>query len=396
MITWINLLHLYQPVNTDAHVIKEATEKSYYRIVRAIEEHPNVKFTLNITGCLFLRWEELGYTDLIKRIAGLIKQGRIELTGTACYHPVIPLIPEKETRRQIKENEEILQKHFGKNFKPNGFFMPELSYSPETARIIKSMGYQWIILDEMAVDGTIVRHDFNQVYYDKNSGLKIIIRSRKISNSYVPKTVTEILNSIQKSDASDSGDSVIATVTDGELYGLRYIDQTAIFEKLLKRRDLQTITISEFVKQSKKEIISIKPQPHSWVTSEKEYQKKEPFNFWQEKSNVVQKKLWQLANLSYSTIESNQNDKNYHWARWHFVRGLASCTFWWASAKDLWLLSPISWNPDLIERGTNELIRSIRALDNVATRKTKIKAEKLYIAIKKAVWKKHWTYYWKK
>ncbi|MCG2695660.1 hypothetical protein L6248_01870 [Candidatus Parcubacteria bacterium] len=212
----------------------------------------------------------------------------------------------------------------------------------------------------------------------------------------MPKTVTEILDGIKNGDESDSKDKVVATITDGELYGLRYIDHTAIFEKLLKRRDLQTITISEFIKQSKKEIVSIKPQPHSWVTGEKEYRKKEPFNLWREKGNVVQKKLWQLADLSYSTIENNQNDINYYWARWHFVRGLASCTFWWASAKDLWLLSPISWNPDLIERGTNELIRSIRALDNVATRKTKIKAEKLYISIKKAVWKKHWAYYWKK
>ena len=197
-LTWINFLHLYQPVNTDAHVIKEATEQSYYRIIRAIEEHPNIKFNLNINGCLFLRWEDLGYHDLIKRIGKLIKKGKIELTGTACYHPIVPLIPEKEVKRQITENEEILQKHFGKNFKPKGFFFPEMAYSPATARIVKSMGYEWIILDEMAVDGKIKNHDFNQVYYDKNSGLKIVIRSRKISNSYVLKTVTKILNNVRR------------------------------------------------------------------------------------------------------------------------------------------------------------------------------------------------------
>ncbi len=395
-LTWINFLHLYQPANTDAHVIKEATEQSYYRIIRAIEEHPNIKFTLNITGCLFLRWEELGYYDLIERIGKLIKKRKIELTGTACYHPIIPLIPEEEVKRQIKENEEILQKHFGKNFKPKGFFFPEMAYSPKTAQIIESMGYKWIILDEMAVGGKIRNHDFNQVYYDKNSGLKVIIRSRKISNSYVPKTITKILNNIEKSHAPIENNRIITTVTDGELYGLRYIDHTAIFENLLKRPDLRTLTISEFIQQSKKKIVNIKPQPHSWVTSENEYKKKEPFNFWNEKGNVVQKKLWQLAKLAYKAMENNKNDKNYYWTRWHLVRGLASCTFWWASAKDLWLLSPISWNPDLIERGTNELIRSIRALDSEDTRNIKIKGEKLYISIKRTVWKKHWAYYWKK
>ncbi|MEA3464230.1 MAG: polysaccharide deacetylase family protein [Patescibacteria group bacterium] len=389
MIIWINFLHLYQPVNTDAHVIKEATEQSYYRIIRAIEEYPNIKFTLNITGCLFLRWEELGYYDLIKRIGKLIKKGKIELTGTAAYHPIMPLIPEQEAIKQIKENEKILKKHFGKNFKPKGFFLPELAYSPFVAKIVKKMGYQWLILDEIAYSGKIGKNDFNQVYKDKNSDLKVVIRSRKYSNSYVPETIAKEIK-------NNKEEKIIITATDGELYGLRYIDHTAIFEKLLKRQDLRTITISEFIKQHKKKIVNIKPLPHSWATSEKELQKAQYFNLWQEKTNVIQKKLWQLAYLAHDTVEKYKKDNNYYWARWHLVRGLASCTFWWASAKDFRLFGPISWSPDEIERGVNELIRSIRSLDDVAARKTKISAEKLCISIKRAVWKKHWTYYWKK
>lgn len=35
---WINFLHLYQPVNADPAIIKEAAEKSYYRIVSALEK----------------------------------------------------------------------------------------------------------------------------------------------------------------------------------------------------------------------------------------------------------------------------------------------------------------------------------------------------------------------
>jgi len=64
---WINFLHFYQPANTDGHIIKEATEMSYRRIIRALEDQPDIKFTFNITGCLILRWEELKYFDLIKK-----------------------------------------------------------------------------------------------------------------------------------------------------------------------------------------------------------------------------------------------------------------------------------------------------------------------------------------
>ena len=375
---WINFLHIYQPVNADAHIIKEATDMSYYRIIRALEEHPEIKFTINISTCIFYRWEELGYKDIIVRIGKLIKKGQIDLTGTACYHPILPLIPEKEIEYQIKENENLLKKHFGSDFKPKGFFFPELAYSPEAAKIVKQMGYKWILLDEIAFNGRIGATDFNKVYLDKNSGLKTVLRSRKLSNSYVPETIKKILNQNIKLEKENKEPKKIAiTATDGELYGLRYIDQTAVFEKLLKRKDLKTITISEFIK-NKKDITGIKPPAHSWASSEEELRKNEPFNLWNEKTNVVQKKLWQLAKFVYNTIEDNKKDNNYYWARWHFVRGLASCTFWWASAKDFRLFGPISWNPDEIERGVNELIRSVRALDSEETRSAKIKAEKLY------------------
>jgi len=388
-LTWINFLHIYQPVNTDAHIIKEATDKSYTRIVRALESNAHIKFTINISGCLFLRWEEMGYEDLIKRIGKLVKKGQIDLTGTAAYHPLLPLVPGKEVIKQIKENEAILKKHFGKSFKPRGFFMPELAYSPGVAKLVAELGYKWLLMDEIAVTGQVGEADFDKVYLDKNSDLKVVIRSRKLSNSYVPETIVKILK--KKLDK----DRLVITATDGELYGLRHIDHTAVFENLLKQKNFNTITISEFIK-SKSDYTPIKPLFHSWATTEEEIKKKEPFNLWQEKTNVVQNKLWDFARLAYNTIEDNHDDPNYNWARWHLVRGLASCTFWWASAKDFRLYGPISWSPDEIERGINELVRSVRALEKEETREVKMKAEKQWIAIKKMVWERHWIYYWKK
>ena len=384
---WINFLHCYQPANTDAHVIEEATEKSYQRIVRALQENPRTKFTLNITGCLFLRWEELGYQDLIGDIKELLEKGQIEITGTVAYHPPLPLINRKEIELQIKENEEILKKHFGENFRPRGFFLPESIYSKEVGKIIKKMGYEWILLDEIAMNGELNKVDFDKVYKDKASGLKVIFRSRKSSKSYVPETIITLLESRKE--------KIAITATDGELYGLRHEDPTGEFEKLLKKENLETLTVSEFI-DNKKEIEKIKLVACSWESSEKELEEKKPYILWHDKKNKIQLKLWELANLAQKTAEKYKDDEDYHWARWHLVRGLASCTFWWASAKDFRLFGPISWSPDEIERGANELIRSIRALDDTATRKTKIKAEKLYIKIKKMVWKNHWAYYWKK
>jgi predicted glycosyl hydrolase (DUF1957 family) len=380
---WINFLHLYQPVNNDARLIVEATELSYARIIRALEEHSNIKFTLNITGGLILRWEELGYADLLERLNNLRKKGQIEITGSAAYHPLLPLIPDEETIKQIKENEKILQKHFGRNFKPRGFFLPEMAYGREVAKIIK----------KIANNGKLGQTDFNKIYEDasknRTSGLKIIFRSRRFSESYVPETLNKIM-------AKEKDNNLAITATDAELYGLRHNDPTGEFEKILKNKSLKTKTISEFIDE-RKETEKIRPIAGSWVSTEEELKNGQPYVLWFDKKNEIQKNIWKLANLAYETAAKYKTDKNAYWARWHLVRGLASCTFWWASARDFsHIFGPLSWNPDEIERGINELIRTIRALDDANTRKTKIKAEELYLKIKKMVWEKHWTYYWKK
>lgn len=383
---WINFLHFYQPVNKDAHVIQEATEMSYKRVIRALEKNKNIKFTLNINGCLFLRWEELGYHDLIKRIKKLLEKGQIEITGTACYHPLLPLVPERETERQVKENEEILKKHFGKYYKPKGFFFPEMAYHQDVAKLVKKLGYKWAIVDEITAEGKLGKVDNSKVFLDKNSGLKIVFRSRQDSSTYVPREIPKLIKNRD----------FVLTGTDGELYGLRYVDKKGYIEKVMKTKGLETETISNFMKAHKNPE-EIKLVSSTWESTEEELEAKKPYQLWDDKAKQIQQKIWELARLAYETIEENGEDDNYYWARWHLVRGLASCTFWWASEKDFKkVFGPHAWNPDEIERGTNELIRSVRALENEDTREMKLKAEKMYVGIKKLVWEQHWTYYWKK
>ena len=392
---WINFLHLYQPANTDAFVIREATERSYYRIIRALEEHPRAKFTININGCLLLRWEESGFQDLIRRIGELLKAGRIELTGTAAYHPLLPLVSSEEAKTQILENEEILCKHFGSGFKARGFFLPEMAYSPRVAKLVADMGYKWLILDELAVNGTIGKTKHDQVYLDKNSGLQLVVRSRHYSSGFVPDICARILD--RKNLSSEEKNQVVISATDGELYGLRHIDHTAEFEKFLERSDVDTATVTEFIDEYKTKIIPIKPKKHSWETSEEEYVQGKPFLVWQDKNNKIQVELWQFVGFVNKILKKNQQDSNYFWARWHYVRGLASCTWWWASGRDFsHIFGPVSWNPDQVGLGVNEFVRAVRALDNIDTREQKIKAEKKWLHIKKMIWLNHWTNHWKK
>jgi predicted glycosyl hydrolase (DUF1957 family) len=381
MCLWINFLHFYQPANISKEVIREATEKSYERIIRGLEENPEIKFTFNIAGCLLARWgEDLGRQDLISRIKKILDKGQIELTGTAAYHPILPLISDEEIKTQIKENEKILKKYFGK-INLNGFFCPEMAYDNRVGKIIKKMGYQWIIMDEISAAKKPI--DFSKKYINQETGLAIIFRNKKISQTYVPETILKLKNN--KSD-----NKILITATDAELYGLRHVDEPADFEKALQSKKLQSLTISEYLNTLEK-IQKIKLIPASWETTEKEIKNKTPFILWRDKKNKLQTKLWELAKLAESANKKFRRDSNFWWSRWHLTRGLASCTFWWASGRDFRkVYGPLAWNPDLIELGANELIRSIRDLEKSTSFKIKLQAEKIYSEIIKLIWERHW------
>ncbi|MFA6514519.1 MAG: polysaccharide deacetylase family protein [Patescibacteria group bacterium] len=391
---WLSFLHFYQPANIESYSIKKALDKSYYRLLRLMEEHPSLKMTWNISGCLLVRLEDEKNFDFIKRLANLVKSGRVELTGSAAYHGFLPLLPESEVIRQIKENEKILKKYFGKKFKPTGFFLPEMAYSKEVASLVKRLGYKWLILDEFAYNGGKSRPNFTSFYIDKQSGLKIVFRNRDFSGAYPPD---RILPELEKNKA---GSETIITATDAELYGLRHEDPTAELEKIVKIKKLQTETISEFMNSlavSKMKPEKINVVACSWESTQKEILHKEPFKLWQDKKNKIHNNLWKLTNLALSLHDKYKKDKNHEWYYWHLVRGIASCTFWWASAKDFSkIFGPYAWSPDGIERGLEDLIRSVRSLNDPKTKKYKLQAEKYYLKIKKLIWEEHWKKHWKK
>jgi len=104
-IIWVNLLHFYQPPTADNETIIEATEKSYKRIADALKKNKQIKFTVNITGCLLEKLSYLGHQELINDFKKLFQNGQIELMGSAAFHPLLALLPKKEIIRQIKINE---------------------------------------------------------------------------------------------------------------------------------------------------------------------------------------------------------------------------------------------------------------------------------------------------
>ncbi len=380
---WLNFIHLYQPANSHSERIKEATDKSYLRLTRLLEEHEDLHFTANISACLLERLRDEGYGDLLKRWQKLISAGRLELVGSAAYHAFLPLLPETETIHQIKRQEEITLDILGVNIKGGGFFLPEMAYTPALAKLVKGLGYDWLILDEASLPADSLNNT-GSAYLDENSKLKVVVRQRDLSNAYAPDLIQGLMEQV---DAP----KLLVTATDAELYGLRHEDPTAELEKMAGLHGLDSETISVFL--AKANLVSAKFRSASWETNWQE-DNNQPFFVWHDRRNRLQLDLWKLVNIVIAAGNKYADDKNFSWYRWHLDRGLASCVFWWASGRDFFHnFGPKAWNPDEVENGLNDLVRAVRSLEDEGSRKEKIIVEKLVADIRWRLWRKHWQKY---
>lgn len=386
MLKWIEFLHIYQPPNQDKGVLDQVVTESYNHIIWLLTKYSNFKITLNISGSLLEQLNGNGYTKLIKDIKLLIKKGKIELVGSAMFHPILPLLPESEIIRQIQLNNEIIIKIFGLDCQPTGFYLPEMAYSPRVASIIKAMGFQWIILDEIHFP----KKDLNNKikYHIKDIGLDVIFRNRQYSKSFPPESIIkdlDILNNPEKEP------NYLITAHDGELYGHFHKNDNGYYDKIFTNKAIENILVSKYLKTLKINE-SISPRSANWESTDLELKKHIPYALWHNPKNKIQQKLGELKDLAIKIINKNLDDPNYVWAREHLDRGEASCYAWWAAEGKPDSFSPITWNPSEIEKGLKELINSIRSLKSINP-KTKLQAEKIYLLLTKLIWKKHWKKY---
>lgn len=383
MITWINFLHFYQPSTSSPETIHEVVKSCYQSWVDFLKQHKNAKVTINLTGCLTEQLYNLGYKQLLKDLSQLAVWKQIELVESAAFHPILPLLPKKEIVKQIQTNHDINKKRLGKVYQPKGFFLPEMAYSPAVGKIIAKLGYKYILLDRIAFNGKFVTPSFSSdiKYKIKNTNLNVIFRDRKISQTFVPETIVNLLDEQKKIP------HYLITATDGELYGHRYWNWWPAYTEALKHSNTKTLT--EYLSSLKKEE-TVEPVACSWESTPDELKNKIYYALWHNPNNKIHQHLWQLADFALKLNWAKQKDSNYYAARLHLEKGLASCTFWWASSQDFKkLLATKAWNPSVVEAGAQELLNSVRALTTV-TLQDKLKAEKIFSQVRDLIWQKHW------
>ena len=354
------LFHIYQPPVQIPLVVKQIVNESYRPILDALRAHPDAKITLNINGTLTEQLHDFGYNDIIEGIATLASKSQIEFTGSAKFHPLLPLIPEPEIERQIKLNEETNSQFFGDVFKPKGFFPPEMAISESVITAVRKMGYEWMIMSGIA--NTLPEFPTKTVSQHQN-GLKLIFRDDYISIDCAFDKINTVDAFIKRLYYKHtSKDYYVVIAMDGETFG-HHVKHAIknflipLFSEVPHREDVKMCTVSEIINRFPKGG-SQNPRESSWSTMPSDIAHNVPFPLWSDPNNhihIEQHRFFMYAltliHLSYKYRESMDAERKaiYDNARNLLDRGIHSCQQWWASKRP-W------YSTDMILRGLNEVL----------------------------------------
>jgi len=372
---WSNFLHIYQPPTQTEEIVRKVTEEGYRTLVRVLKEAPAGKITLNINAVLTEQLARYGLDDVIRGLRDLAERGQIEFTGSAMYHPILPLIPREEIIRQIKLNNDVNKRYFGEVYKPAGFFPPEMCYSYEVAQTVADLGFLWIIVDELSFNGKIGSVKYDRLYEVEGlGGFVVFFKERPFSAGITYGDYPSVEPFVAALEGGVAKDNYLLTGTDGEVYGHHRPGQEKLLSEVFTRRIPETCTVSELIEHFK-QVDTVNPLPSSWSTWEDEMARDIPYPQWQYPGHELHELQWQFTKLVLRIVKgANTKSSGFSRARRLLDEGLHSCQYWWASCRPWWSVEMIEW-------GAEKLYQAVESLGDATDEEQKEEAGRLFEAV---------------
>lgn len=392
MKSWTLIPHFYQPPTQSLILTEQVLRSCYLPFLDILLNHPEVEVSVNFSASLILQLERIHNHDFFSKLKTLVERNQIEFLNSAIFHPILPITPPDVIQRQIKENTTVLERFTSISPVP-GFFPPELAIDEKTIQLLEKTGVEFVIVDESSVNPDFNLNIINKPAIQKCNNLTLLVSSRSLTElfrSYPTELKAEQL--IKFIEGQISNDQLpIICATDVEVFGHHYSERVQLLKDLFdskKFKFIKATTALDQAKSTKKlEIKNIAPS--SWQTSVEDLKSSIPFSLWNSKTNPLQQKYYQLAEMAYRSlfkVESETTTENIshtvHSAQNHFDQGISSCHSYWLSNKP-W------WHPDMVDLGAKNLIKCIRSLPIEVEKKQQ--AENFYHSFMLEVWSYHWS-----
>jgi hypothetical protein len=340
---WANVINLYQPSNCNRAELEQIVNKSYLPVLRIFLQNPDFKFTLNLPGSTVELLIRTGFGQVIEKIGELADRGQVDFTMTPKYQPLIPLLGEDDTDRQIEAGNKICKRYFGINYVPRGFYSPYLAYTQTVSKTTARFGLKWVIADELSINNNGSQNGATMLYMDKAAGGVVLMpRNRDLSdqlegNIYakkLPKTSLEFVQGVMQKCANDK---YLITVTHAEYFGYRHANRHTLLKALYGETKLKHATISELRTHIKRKEF-VKPVEGTAESRPQDIKRKKPFIVWQNENNGIQQTLWQLFNMAAVEIKNAgaKGDPQYIRAREMYDSASAGVNWLMVSGNPYW------------------------------------------------------------
>ncbi|MHC4714177.1 MAG: polysaccharide deacetylase family protein [Planctomycetota bacterium] len=117
--------------------------EGYDPLIRCFEQNPGIKGCLYFDGFTSLRIAEI-HPGLVERVRAGVERGQFEI-GTYTYnHPILSLLPQEDSYRQVARGLEIDRAVWG--VRPRGILLPEGGYDPGLVKILVDLGLEYILM----------------------------------------------------------------------------------------------------------------------------------------------------------------------------------------------------------------------------------------------------------
>ena len=410
-IYWANLLHFYQPPIQIPEVLRKVVDESYRPLIEVFAQYPYARATVNINGVLTEMLHESGYGDVIDGLRELAQRGQIEFVGSAKYHAILPLISQHEQRRQIRRNQLTNRHFFGDEYRPIGFFPPEMCYDRAILDPIIDAGHEWVIMSGVACPAPWPTTEIYQTKSVDGHDIAVVFRDDVLSNkiSFHDMDGKAFVSHLREAHGN-SRDMYIVTAMDAETFGHHIENWDQLFlaeayeavgalENVVQPRSLasSTRTLLTMTQESSADPVvsctiselferfprgrEIEAKAASWSTTHEDLDNGVPYPLWQAPGNYIHKLQWEHVAIAEDLVATAAETADTAVSRRHaeIARGLMdpalhSCQFWWASRRP-------HWDVNMIARGLDQqagvVLNAYRAI-NLSGAPEDVKREAYY------------------
>ena len=312
--------------------------------------------------------------QIIPTYKNFMEAGKIEITTSPMYHPILPILldikcahrnianPEvlpanlkmaKDAIAQTKMALDRMEEIFGK--RPKGIWPPEQCVSSKTLEMLSDLGVEWTITDEGILANSI-NFDFvrdfrghladpyhllkTYEYKTKNSKIDVIFRDSMIPNlisfeypnSDSKKAANDLYDRIKvvqsKLFASPDDSHLLTIALDGENSWESYKDDGSSFLREIYRlieedSSLETVLISDYIEKDKNKKSLSKIYSGSWINRN--------FQLWigEPTKNQAWNALKKVRDDFMQFVKSNPNHENIEKAHNEIYMAEGSDWFWW-------------------------------------------------------------------